>query len=260
MVRGTLTSMPVRFFAHRGLSAQAPENTMASFRAARVAGYEWIETDISITADGELVLFHDDTLDRTTNGSGPLATRTLAELTQLDAGSWFAPEFTGEPIPRLRDLLDFAQEAGMGLNLELKVNPRGLSGNANTVAAAKVLAEIAPYDSSHLLISSFDHDLLRYVHRLAPHLQLGALVEGPWWHSNWRELLESLGGAALHPSNTGLDGAAIAHVREEGFEVNVWTVNDQRRMQELIFWGASGIFSDTALVPHYPHQSTTLGG
>ena len=88
--------MTVIVLAHRGYSAKAPENTMAAFELALAVGADGIELDVHMTRDGEIVVIHDDTLDRTTNGKGPVSDQTMAELRELDAGSWFSPEFAGE--------------------------------------------------------------------------------------------------------------------------------------------------------------------
>src|SRR5216684_4181789 len=94
--------------AHRGASGHSPENTMAAFRRAVELGARFIETDLHLSRDGEIVAIHDPTLDRTTSGRGPVMAHSLDELRQLDAGSWFSPEFAGERIPTLDEILSFA--------------------------------------------------------------------------------------------------------------------------------------------------------
>src|SRR3972149_9393656 len=100
---------PVMVIAHRGFSGQAPENTLASFKKARELGSDMIELDVRFSKDGHMVVMHDDTLDRTTNGRGKVADYTLKELKQLDAGSWFAPQFSDERIPNLNEVLELAK-------------------------------------------------------------------------------------------------------------------------------------------------------
>src|SRR5258708_11793081 len=102
-----------RIIAHRGASAIAPENTLAAFRAAAVSGATWVEFDVSLTKDGRPVVFHDDLLDRTTDGTGLLAETPFEILTHLDAGSWFAPDFSGEMVPTLEE--DLVTHAGLAM-------------------------------------------------------------------------------------------------------------------------------------------------
>ena len=112
--------MGVRVVGHRGAAAHAPENTIASLARGQNDGADEVEFDVQRTADGVPVLLHDDTLDRTTSGSGPLRARTWRELGALDAGSWFAPRFAGERIPSLADVCAWAKTARVDLSVELK--------------------------------------------------------------------------------------------------------------------------------------------
>jgi glycerophosphoryl diester phosphodiesterase len=105
---------------HRGHSIGTPENTLAALRATRDHGGTTAEIDIVLTADGHLILMHDQTLDRTTNGRGPADAMTLAEIRPLDAGAWFDPRFAGEPVPTLSEALEVAAEIGLGLVVEMK--------------------------------------------------------------------------------------------------------------------------------------------
>ena len=106
--------------AHRGASAYAPENTLAAFALAKEMNADWFELDCTLSRDGHVVVIHDDTLDRTTNGEGPVRDRTLAELKQLDAGSWKDPRFAGERLPLLVEALELARERRIGVYIEIK--------------------------------------------------------------------------------------------------------------------------------------------
>ncbi|MBE9554764.1 MAG: glycerophosphodiester phosphodiesterase, partial [Proteobacteria bacterium] len=108
---------------HRGAKGHAPENTMAGLRKAVELGARWIEFDVKLTADNELVLFHDDTLNRTTDGKGRVARTAFAEIRKLDAGRWFSPDFTGEPVPTLAEAMDYLVASGIGANVEVKACP-----------------------------------------------------------------------------------------------------------------------------------------
>jgi glycerophosphoryl diester phosphodiesterase len=142
--------------AHRGHRAAYPEQTMPAFRAAIELGCRAIEADLQLTRDGRLVMMHDLTLERTTDGSGPVAEATLEDLRGLDAGSWFGPEFAGTRIPTVEELLDLAIPAGVTLCLEVKGTPDGAPGTA--ISLARLLQARNLVDS--VLMSSFDHAAL----------------------------------------------------------------------------------------------------
>jgi glycerophosphoryl diester phosphodiesterase len=149
--------------AHRGHSTAAPENTLAALAAAWRAGATVAEIDVRMTRDGELVLLHDPTLDRTTTGHGPVSARTLAELAELDAGGWFGAAFAGEAIPRLDEVLDWAR-GKIGLLVELKNfperDPRYIPRVIETFRALDAAGEAA--------IASFDHRVLVEIHAREP--------------------------------------------------------------------------------------------
>lgn len=142
--------------AHRGQSYSAPENTLAAFRAAVQLGASVCETDLAVTADGAFVLIHDGSVDRTTNGKGLVAQKSLRELRELDAGAWFAPQFAGERIPTLKEAFDLAKELGFTIQLELKIHGRD----------AELLPKLARFieeEEAHDIVqfSSFDFAQLR---------------------------------------------------------------------------------------------------
>ena len=152
----------VHVCGHRGHSIAAPENTIAALEAARAAGATTCEIDVVLCRDDEIVLAHDVTLDRTTDGTGLIASRDAAEIAALDAGGWFGPEFQGEPMPTLREVLAFARGSGLGLVVEIKERAR-VERLVERLAA--LLDETGAIDDVVLL--SFDHvDLLRAKERL----------------------------------------------------------------------------------------------
>jgi len=114
---------PPRLTGHRGAKVVAPENTLASFREAAEYGADCIEFDVWFCADGVPVIFHDNTLERTSDGVGRVADLDLAALKKLDAGGWFAPEFSGETIPTLPETIVLCRDLGLGINIEIKPNP-----------------------------------------------------------------------------------------------------------------------------------------
>ena len=138
---------------HRGAAGHAPENTLASLRAAHELGIEWVEFDVMLTAEGTPVLFHDETLDRTTDGTGRLADRRWEDLRGLDAGSWFGSAFKGQRVPSLHEALALLGRTGMGANVELK--PSEGQDATTGVITAKTLQESWPANLPGPLISSF---------------------------------------------------------------------------------------------------------
>ena len=153
--------------AHRGSSGSAPENTLAAFRQAVKAGVDMIELDVRLTADRHLVVFHDRRLGRTAEGSGPIWTKTLAELRDLDAGSWFSRRFRRERIPTLHDVFRTVPRK-VGINVEVKTDgdPRKIAGLEEVLLDA-----IRPEAGERtILVSSFNHVLLRRLHKHAPQL------------------------------------------------------------------------------------------
>ena len=136
--------------SHRGGGATAPENTLAAVSAALAGGFEYVEVDVALTADGHPVLMHDAKVDRTTNGSGRLDSLTLAEVRALDAGSWFDPSFAGTRVPTLVEFLDLLAQSGGRAIIELK-------GEWDAAAADRALAEVTSRDlASRVAIASFD--------------------------------------------------------------------------------------------------------
>jgi len=148
----------MRIYAHRGASAEQPENTLASFHRALDLGVQGIELDVHLSRDGVPVVIHDTTLDRTTDGHGEVAAFDIADLQRLDAGG-------GEAIPTLREVLELVS-GQTHVDIEVKAG----------CAADAVLDEVANHHDLAGLMSSFDHDVLRYVHSAHPHVELWPLT------------------------------------------------------------------------------------
>lgn len=223
--------------AHRGASSYAPENTIAAFDKAIEQGADAIELDLHVTRDGELVVIHDDTLDRTTNGHGPVHERSLKELMTLDAGRWFGEGFAGQRIPTLARVLDrFAGK--VPLALELKAGSSVFHGIEEKVVSA--LRQHGGIDQ--VAVASFDHYALRRLKEIEPTIRTAALLVG-------RPVsLSALAGPAM------ADGLAIeasfvtatevAACRAAGLQLVVWVVNEPARMGHFIRLGVDGIITD----------------
>ena len=235
-----------RIYAHRGASSLAHENTMGAFVKALEVGAHWIECDVDIMGDGTLMVMHDDTLDRTTDASGPYYHLGYSDLRKIDAGRWFSDAYRFERIPEAADVLQFMAAHAMNGNLEIKPCYGGDRLRTELVERVAVAVDSLPAsDPDHFIVSSFDHDALARFHALRPEIALGWLFArtgqpGP----TWQEGAHLLGCRAINPDDEGLRESEVAEMLDAGFEVNVWTVDDLDRARELASWGVTGIFTN----------------
>lgn len=244
-VDALLGARPV-VLAHRGASADAPENTLSAFRRAAGLGVGF-ELDVGLCATGEVIVMHDDTLERTTDGSGSIAAATLAELRQLDAGAWFDEAFAGEPVPTLGEVLD-ALGGRAVIDIELKTTEQ------RAALAEAVVAEIERADVvERVFVSSFDPFLLAEVRRRNPAIVRGQLVgsfEGSalaWYEK--RALQSLLLNDEARPDlmiveDEWLSAGWQRAMQARGYRVLVWTVNEPARARALVERGADGVISD----------------
>lgn len=242
---------PPRLVGHRGAAALAPENTLASIRAAHKASVRWVEVDAKLAQDGVPVLMHDSKLDRTTNATGWVAYHTSEELSKLDAGYWFGVDRTkgetgpgpqaGQPVPTLRECLDLVRELGLGLDLEIKPDRRT---EASTAAAClEVLDEAGWTEHDPIIFTSFRTESLRVIRDFAPGYHRGLLI---WeFPDGWQDHAHDLGVVTVISDEKSLKSEN--HVREISglnYPVMCYTVNDPQRAAELYSWGVSGIVTD----------------
>jgi glycerophosphoryl diester phosphodiesterase len=228
-----------QIIAHRGGSLEAPENTLAAFRHAILVGAKSVELDVQLSSDGEMVVIHDDTLDRTTDGSGAVGSHTFAQLRQLDAGSHFSPQYKGEQIPTLREVVELCAEAGVGVVIELK-SPHLYPGLVEKVAA--FLAEMSLRGARDLWCISFDHDAIRSLRTLDANVPLGYLFE---WNEPRFVFPDSTVQAFCPYYKTALahpDQVARAHDLGKG--VLVYTVDDEEEIHLLTSIGVDGMVTD----------------
>ncbi|MBZ0160685.1 MAG: glycerophosphodiester phosphodiesterase [bacterium] len=223
--------------AHRGASAQAPENTMAAFEKAVELGADAIELDLHVSRDGELVVIHDVTLDRTTDGRGPVHTHSLQELKQLDAGRWFGESFAGQRIPTLAEVLDrFAGK--VPLALEVKAGSAFFPGIEERVVSAlrehQVLSQVA--------VASFDHHALFRLKELEPCLRTAALLVGRPMSMSAVAGPSKVDAMALECSL--VTKTEIDACRASGLQLVVWVVNEPAQMRHFIDLGIDGIITD----------------
>ena len=247
------TSWPyARVLAHRGGGTLAPENTIAAIDVGRRYGFRAVECDAMLAADGVPVLMHDATLERTTDGSGPVSERTAAELARLDAGRWFGPEFAGVPVPTLAEAIAHCRRHDIWMNIEIKPAPGHDAATGTIVAqtAAAGYADVVRADVDRApsvvpaapLLSSFSRAALAAARAAVPGLPRGLLV-GPV-PADWDEQLETLGCVALHCDHRRLTAALARQVKDAGYWLFCYTVNEPRRVRELFDWGVDALCTD----------------
>ena len=233
-----------KIIGHRGACGYAPENTIESIHTAADMGVEWVELDVKLTKDDVPVIFHDDTLERTTNGHGPVAEVTYDELKQLEAGSWFADGFTGAHVPTLEEVCDVLIERDLGLNLEIKPCPGREKVTAE--AALDVLSRVWD-DHERLLITSFQHVSLEAARDMANDWYRGLLIHSDTGEmpDNWKELVDYLECVTV---NINKELAAKRENVEDILDYEkaalVYTVNDPMIARQLQAYGVDCFFTD----------------
>jgi glycerophosphoryl diester phosphodiesterase len=225
---------------HRGAAAYAPENTIAGLRKAASLGTSWVEFDVRLSGDGMLVLLHDDSIDRTSDGRGAAGAIPLAELKRRDFGAWFSPAFRGERLPTLEETVAALAELGLGANVEIKPAPG--AEEATGRAVGERLPALWPATLPPPLVSSFKPQSLASCRAVAPGLALGLLMKKV--EPGWRERVEQLGCRTLHADQRHLDERRVREVRDAGYPLLAYTVNDPARARLLFEWGVDGIISD----------------
>lgn len=228
-------------FAHRGASAHAPENTLAAFSLALQQEADGIELDAKLTADGHVVVIHDQTVDRTTKSSGQVGKMLLADLLGLDAGSFFDIAYKGETIPTLEQVFEaFGQKTFINVELTNYASP--FDPLPDKVAALVRRQGMI----RRVLFSSFNPFALRRIHKLLPEAPLGLLALSGWqgaWARGWlgKQLVSY---QSLHPELDDANGMLIARMHADDRKVFVYTVNQASDMFRLLDNEADGIFTD----------------
>ncbi|MBE9537003.1 MAG: glycerophosphodiester phosphodiesterase [Proteobacteria bacterium] len=213
---------------HRGACAYAPENTLASFAKALELGVDMIELDIFCCRSGELVVIHDESVDRTTNGKGLVVEMDYDTLCQFDAGG-------GEKIPLLSEVFDLA-ERRVKINIEIK----GKSVAAPLVALIDKYVRGKGWSYDDFLVSSFDHSQLQDVRRINGQLRIGANIDS--CDTNYGYLLEGQALYSIHPSIDMVDRLFVEDAHHKGLKVFVWTVVEAEDIERLKEFGVDGMF------------------
>lgn len=228
-----------RYIAHRGLSKHAPENTLAAIQAAADAGCEWVELDVQCLGDGTPVIWHDDSVDRCSDGQGKLIDLTRDQIRQLDVGSWFSPAFRGERMALLDEALSLVSALEMGLNLELKINAGHDPAELARTAVHRA-RQVLPLD--RLLISSFEMTALEAARAQDEALALGLLYEAV--PRRWASDAERLRPTSVHADWTQLDQERLIEIQRAELAMLCYTVNDPERFASWWDHGVNGVFTD----------------
>ncbi|WP_370570280.1 glycerophosphodiester phosphodiesterase [Paenibacillus sp. JCM 10914] len=243
-----MSSTPqIMTIAHRGAAGEAPENTLASFQLGLDQGCDGIELDIHLSKDGQLIVCHDNTIDRTTDGTGKIREMTAAELKQVDAGSWFDEKYAGERIPLLEEVFERVPPDIM-INIEIK----DTSGHALEPVLLDLMKRMNRIDN--VVISSFDHQTLVHLKRLDERVKIGLLYDcKPVRHARMAAIT-GVDVYSLHPNFNRLDQADTRDAVEEGLQVYAYTINHELSIAKAIEYGVSGIITD------YPARARELIG
>lgn len=230
-----------RIIAHRGGGVHAPENTLVAIRVAASLGYGGVEIDVRLARYGVPVLMHDDTLERTTDGAGPVDALDAAQLRALDAGSWFGNEFGGEHVPTFEAASVLCAGLGLWANVEIKAGAHDDAAEAGRVVAGQAVrlwrkASPAP------LLSSFSEAALAAARETAPELPRGLLVHAA--PPDWRERLSALGCRTLHCHHETVTRPLVAALHEAGFGLLAYTVNAVGRAVQLLEMGVDAVVTD----------------
>lgn len=231
----------MHIWAHRGYSGRYPENTMLAFQKAVEAGTDGIELDVHSTRDGVLVIHHDETLNRTTDGFGRICECSFGDLYSLNAAARFRKGYPRQQIPRLEEYCEWVREQHVQTNLEIKNDMVFYPSIEENVW--RMLEKYGITD--RVMISSFNHITLKKIKEIAPEARVGALVL-PEWGVKVRPgaYCAEAGFEAYHPSWEHLDQEAVQDCRLHHIEVNVWTVNEPMKVDQLYSWGCDGVITN----------------
>ncbi|SFS84838.1 glycerophosphodiester phosphodiesterase [Marininema halotolerans] len=242
---------------HRGASGYAPEHTFSSYELAKKMKADYLEIDLHRTKDGKLVIIHDDTLDRTTNGTGPVKDHTLAQIKTLDAGSWFNQaypklankEYVGQKVLTLDEVLDYFGN-GAKYYIETKapeVYP-GMEKELLATLKAHHLLDQSSLKSKQVIIQSFSADSLKKIHQIndqVPLVQLLWYTEKGLGQISEKEMnIYGNYAFAVGPNFEKIDKKFVDKVHQHGFAIHPYTINEKKAMKKALDWGVDGMFTN----------------
>ena len=275
-----LRSDSVDVIAHRGASAYAPENTIAAFGLAHEMGADWFELDCTLTRDDEIIVIHDDTVDRTTDGTGLVVELTLAELKKLDAGTWKDPKYAGERLPTLDESLNFARDR-IGVYIEIKDSDDDTALRDEILKLSEIIDTDAPHWRATVMDKiemsgtrnfaltrktiecvrelGFEKDVV--IQSFSPIVCAVAMTEAPEIRTeflgedtredpeNWEDVVrwvDILDPAGFNPNKRAmmLHRSRIGVIRDHGRTIGVWTIDGRRDMIQFAQWGVNALFTN----------------
>jgi glycerophosphoryl diester phosphodiesterase len=238
--------------AHRGASGYAPENTLVAFTKAAQLGIKWVEFDVMLASCGTPIIFHDDSLQRTTGKKGDVIQHSYPALQSLDAGSWFDLVFSGEKIPSLEQAMIWLKENNMCANIEIK--PHHGQEELTVQLATPIINRYFPQPNPSILFSSFSIESLRVLRSCLPAANLGLLMHE--WDKNWHDLCQELSCVSVNVNEAIMTRERAREFKSAGLQILCYTVNDPRRANELYAMGVDAVFSDIPDVILYAHKHT----
>ena len=226
-------------FGHRGFSGKYPENTMLAFKKAVEAGADGIELDVHFSKDGELVIIHDEKIDRTYDSTGFVRDYTLAELQSFDASAGFKGVYGVNRIPTLREYFEFVKPIdGFMTNIELKTGVYEYPGIEKVVN--EMIVEFGLEDRT--IISSFNHYSVMRFKAINPNIKCGFLEES--WILEFGKYTKNHGIECIHPMHWTLTEETVGEMKENGIEINTWTVNDKDSVARLYKLGVDSVIGN----------------
>jgi glycerophosphoryl diester phosphodiesterase len=224
---------------HRGYPARYPENTLASFEGAMQAGCDMIELDVTLTRDRKVVVIHDDTLDRTTTGTGPVRGHDLAEVKALDAGSWFGARFAAERVPELSEVMELTAGRCM-LNIEIKESAFEADYPVDAIEHQVVRLVKTSGAMDRVIISSFDKRILQRIAAMDAPPAI-AYISDHGADKRVLEMLLKMRAFSWHPRSTVLTRDQVEMLHAAGFKVFPWTINTRAEAEKLLALGVDGL-------------------
>jgi len=222
---------------HRGVAGHYPENTRASIEAAIQLGLDWVEVDVQPTQDGKLVICHDHTIDRCSNGTGRVDQLSLAKLKQYDFGQWFDKRFSDESIMTLSELLNMSAEHNLKLNLEIKIDRHDPHFVCQLL---KRQLKQAKLDPSQIVISSFSHQIIHQLYQQLPQYKIGVLCNR--LDSKTKQLLKQVDAFSCNINYRWANKRLVERLKAQGYQVWSYTINNPSSLKHLP--NLDAIFSD----------------